>query len=544
MAVYDVNAAIEKPDLLGSFRQGQVFGQQMTAANKERQDNEALRGLAPQIIAGDPEAFAQGAVISPDAANKYQSAGDAQLKRLKGAIDFIDSAKDTAMKEAYYQQVRPYLARFGQEPPATFAEAAPKMEEARARISMIGQETGKVFAQKIGQDGFIYNTMADGRMVNTGVKADRQMWLRDQPGIAPGLVTKEGTIMPLAEGAPPTAQPGAVPMQSQSDEQLYALATQMTQAGMPQPQVEAWLTQQLAAPRAAETGGGGGGMGAMPAPAAEAPAAPAQRPWTANTPSPYGNAMPTGAAAARPAISPAEQQRLALAQEANARAAQAGERADRVFETSQARAGIPAGYEPDGQGGVRPMRGGPADPAVIAQTAAAKGGGSEKTRKEIATKSVQVQAAQRRIQRISQAVENIANNPIMDGGPVDAKALQYTPEGQELISATAGLMPVLTALTRVPGVGAQSDLETRLANLQMPSLEFPPEVNRRTLIELNLFMRDLGNAYSSLATGRVPIPAEQGNAVAPSAGPQPGAVQDGYRFRGGNPADPNSWERI
>lgn len=27
-------------------------------------------------------------------------------------------------------------------------------------------------------------------------------------------------------------------------------------------------------------------------------------------------------------------------------------------------------------------------------------------------------------------------------------------------------------------------------------------------------------------------------------GPQPGAVEDGYRFRGGNPADPNSWEPV
>jgi len=33
-------------------------------------------------------------------------------------------------------------------------------------------------------------------------------------------------------------------------------------------------------------------------------------------------------------------------------------------------------------------------------------------------------------------------------------------------------------------------------------------------------------------------------APAPQAGPQPGTVQDGYRFKGGNPADQVSWEKV
>ena len=38
-------------------------------------------------------------------------------------------------------------------------------------------------------------------------------------------------------------------------------------------------------------------------------------------------------------------------------------------------------------------------------------------------------------------------------------------------------------------------------------------------------------------------PLSGGQAV-PSGGPQPGQIEDGYRFKGGDPANPSSWEQV
>lgn len=110
-------------------------------------------------------------------------------------------------------------------------------------------------------------------------------------------------------------------------------------------------------------------------------------------------------------------------------------------------------------------------------------------------------AAFRRLGRVADAVEGLADNMLLQGGPFQASALSVTKEGQELDNAVAQLMPEITALTRVPGVGSQSDLEQRLANLALPSSANYPEVNRKAIEELDLFLKDLEAAYSNVAAG-------------------------------------------
>jgi hypothetical protein len=38
--------------------------------------------------------------------------------------------------------------------------------------------------------------------------------------------------------------------------------------------------------------------------------------------------------------------------------------------------------------------------------------------------------------------------------------------------------------------------------------------------------------------------AEAGGSGGPAALPKVGEIQDGHRFKGGNPADPNAWEKV
>lgn len=145
--IYDVAGAIQQPNIPGSIQQGVQTARQnamgniaLQQAQQQQQDTQTLRGLAPQVVAGDPNAYAQAAALNPDQANSLQSAGDTQLTRLRGAMNFLDSQPTAAAKEAAYQNaVKPYLDRIGasqgKTAPATFAEAEPLMEAARAQIS-------------------------------------------------------------------------------------------------------------------------------------------------------------------------------------------------------------------------------------------------------------------------------------------------------------------------------------------------------------------------------------------------------------------------
>lgn len=175
----------------------------------------------------------------------------------------------------------------------------------------------------------------------------------------------------------------------------------------------------------------------------------------------------------------------------------------------------PSGYDwmTDPQTGdsvLGPIPGGPADPNRP-QPPKPASPQEAKARRDAQMKIPTIDATDRRLARISAAVESLAKNRFADGGPLDQAALIGSKQAQEMENASAQLMPTLTALTRVPGIGSQSDLEARLAALQLPSTKFAPEVNRAAVKELQQFMKDLRAAYMGLASGA-------SAAAAPAAG--------------------------
>lgn len=110
--------------------------------------------------------------------------------------------------------------------------------------------------------------------------------------------------------------------------------------------------------------------------------------------------------------------------------------------------------------------------------------------------------------------------------------------------ATSGAF--LTAIQQLRGMGALSNAEGQTATKAVTRLT--------TATTEEGFNQALADYESVVKKGKAEaakraVSAQQPSAVAtpqqPAPGaPQPGAVMQGYRFKGGTPSDPNSWEKV
>jgi hypothetical protein len=110
-------------------------------------------------------------------------------------------------------------------------------------------------------------------------------------------------------------------------------------------------------------------------------------------------------------------------------------------------------------------------------------------------------------------------------------------ESNRFDKAVAGLTALVRNLTRTPGEGAMSDYESRLAAAIPPSRRDTPEGRAESMATLRDLIDNTRAGYEELLQGPQP-----GQSAA--AAPKVGEVRKGYRFKGGDPADPDSWERV
>jgi len=229
--IYDVNAAIDKPNILGAVQQGLQFGQQQRQQRMAEQDRQQVRNLAPQIIAGDPAAFSQAAAINPEAAGQFQQAGDSQVLRFKGFVDYIDKARATAQQtgdlralNAALQQGAPYITQLTGKPAPTewTADMEPGWDALKAKIALAGSggTQGRVQSTYIDAQGQRVAIMADGTQKVLGgndAGMSQQTITVTGPDGAPVQYTfdkRTGGYVPAQLGGPSSAL-GAPPDQGQ-----------------------------------------------------------------------------------------------------------------------------------------------------------------------------------------------------------------------------------------------------------------------------------------------------------------------------------------
>jgi len=122
--------------------------------------------------------------------------------------------------------------------------------------------------------------------------------------------------------------------------------------------------------------------------------------------------------------------------------------------------------------------------------------------------------------------------------------------GQGMLPTQAGklfdgrvdqMRSTLTALTRVPGVGSMSDYETKLDQSKFPSRSDYETTTADKIQGLEDMLALIENGYTNLLGAGT---AQSSPPAAPDGAPAIGAEEGGYRFKGGDPADPNSWEPV
>lgn len=298
-------------------QQGELGRQQGTTQRLNRlagqaygaPDAQQRNGYLQQMVATDPKA-------GIDMQNTMQGQDDRQARQAanvaKSMLAAVES-KNPAMIEGTWRAVRPFLQQLA--PDREVPEAwSPELEAGLHQAVAAGGEAGaagRVHSQRVGADGFVYNTMSDGTMVNTGIRADPRFQARNYGDRDVVFDPRTGTFREGGAPAPGDAQgapgsPATIPTSNAPTQAVTSAGEVIDLRGVDDPGLRA----QIAANPEYFNG--------LSAQAHDAPADAPQQPFMPQT-----VAQPPTYQAPRRGLSPAEQ---AAAQ----RAAVDDARADRI----------------------------------------------------------------------------------------------------------------------------------------------------------------------------------------------------------------------
>lgn len=446
-------------------------------------DQQRLRSLAPQVLSGDAGATAQAYALDPQAAQAYEKGADrigTQVYNVASSIKRLMGAGQEASAANLYRQFANSSGARMRFPDI------PRDWDAAAIMPVVDQ----IMAQTEGANslqGAVQSTYINGAGQRVAIMRD---------GTQRTLGDAENRLQLRDQ---PGLAPGAFDPRSGTISPVREAPAPGGGGGTPQVYIDPALPPALQAdiranPQKYEAASAGVQQQAAP------PAA-------------------TGVAAARPEISAAEQQRLELAQQANQRAIgqydlalRAADRADRQ-EQRQVQASAVTGKPP-----------------------------TEDERKAAGW----VNQARNAFSNMEKALldDPEANQPgILETYiPIDEIANRTRSDArQRYVNGASSFSEA--ALRAATGAGVNKEEAEQKIRELTPQRGDSAGVRKQKRDALEVYLGSLeqraGRALqqSSPTSPRAP-------AAAAAAGPAVGTVEGGYRFRGGNPADPNAWERL
>jgi hypothetical protein len=142
--VYDVNSAIDKPNLLGMVAEGWRLGAQKRQVQEEERRQNELRALTQPAAAGDLDAQDRMLALDPDRAKQAMGVQQLRMSQLKGGMDYLRDAMqsgDPRRIAAAEASVGPFMARVAGKPwqPGALTADPAAFEQAYAQVAMMAQ---------------------------------------------------------------------------------------------------------------------------------------------------------------------------------------------------------------------------------------------------------------------------------------------------------------------------------------------------------------------------------------------------------------------